>query len=382
MEKIKLIYISSDIISKVIEGQVYNLLEYYITLNVFSDIVLLQPCRDEIQLSKAKEVLSNYSFRVEFLTCRPLAPHKYFDNIRSLKNALKKEMTDNSVIHVRGSLSAPFVRKALPSQYKKAYILADFRGLVVPEIKVAHKGRLLDYLLVYFLKIPYAKYLEKCVFKDENTYITVVSPYFMQILVEDGVPKDRICVHPNIVSQDFIFSETDRRNIRKKYGIDEKCPVAVISSSGGTKWQNDSVVVDRLQEIGFVVLNLSRNAIEKSGVINEFLPRSEMPKYLSAADVAILWRENNPLNKVACPSKFGEFVTMGLYAIHNGTVDIAKRFIEDNNAGIIVSSSKEIEVDLRNLDIESRKKRSEAGFKLFSVECIAKDYISHYKNKN
>ena len=107
-----------------------------------------------------------------------------------------------------------------------------------------------------------------------------------------------------------------------------------------------------------------------------------MPKYLSAADVAVLWRDDIPLNNVACPSKFGEFVTMGLYVIHNGTVDIAKNFIEDNDAGIIVKTPEEITIDRSRLGAEPRKNRCNAGYKMFSVECIAKSYISHYCNKN
>ena len=195
MERIKLIYVTTDIVSKVVEGQVYNLLEYYKSMGHFEEVVLLQPFKNENQLASTKEVLSRYTFRVEFLKLRPLAPHKYFSNIKNLRKVLEKEMTSNTVIHTRGSLSAPFVRKALPIRYKNAYVMADFRGLTIPEIKVSHRGRFIDYLLVYLVKLPYAKLLLRQDYQDENLFITVVSPYFRELVIKESyVFKWRHCM--------------------------------------------------------------------------------------------------------------------------------------------------------------------------------------------
>ena len=310
-----------------------------------------------------------------------MAPQKYFTNIKNLRRLLSKEMTNSTVIHCRGCYAAPLIRKALPTEYKDNYILSDFRGLVIPEIKVSHKGRLIDCMLVYGVKIPYVKHVLNQIYRDNNTFITAVSPYFKQVLMEEGAPENKTSVHPNIVSPDFVFNMDDRKLIREKYNIPDDKVVAVISSSGGTVWQNDIILIDRLLELGCVVFNLGKKKVEKEGVINEFLPRSEMPKYLSAADIAALWRENIPLNNVACPSKFGEFVTMGLPIIHNGSVMIAKDFIEKNNAGIIVKEPEDIQIDKTWFGLLERKKRAELGHELFSVENIAQSYISHYSNR-
>jgi hypothetical protein len=299
-----------------------------------------------------------------------------------LKEVLTEEMTSNTVIHTRNTILVPFIRKALPFHYRNAYILAEFRGLIIDELKVAHPKRFIDYLTAYCIKVPYARILLNKLYKDENSFITAVSPLFKQLILQKNVSIKRVSVHPNIVSPDFVFSPEHRKGIRKKYGLSDNQPIAVMSSGGGTIWQKDQDVLEKLLQDGIIVFNLGKNAIKREGVINGYLPRDEMPKYLSAADVAVLWRDNIPLNNLACPSKFGEFVIMGLYVIHNGTVDIAKRYIEDNDAGIIVNTPEDIKIDMSKLDIETRKRRCVAGFNMFSVERIAKSYISHYINKN
>jgi len=382
MDKIKLIYITTDNINAVQEGQVYKLLEYYQSQDIFSDIVLFQPYSNQAILDKARNMLSKYSFRREYFYARPLAPNKYYATIKSLKNLLAKEMTDNSVIHSRGNVTSPFIRKALPLQFKDAYILTEFRGLLLDELKVAHKHRPIDYMLAYGVKVPYARCILRKLYRDKGVHITAVSPLFKQLIEKEGVSAEKVCVHPNIVSSDFVFNEEHRREIREKYGLTESQLVAVMSSGGGSVWQKDQEVMKRLLQMGFVIFNLGKHKVEQEGVINEFLPRDLMPKYLAAADVAVLWRDDIPLNNVACPSKFGEFVTMGLYVIHNGSVAIAKEFIEKNEAGIIVSNPKDIQIDKLKLGLDVRRIRCKAGYDMFSVECIAKSYIDHYLNKN
>lgn len=382
MKKIKLIYVCTDNIGPVLEGQVYNLLEYLQQFDVFREIVILQQYSSHEILEKVQEALQKYGFRKVYFKANLRNPSKYFETCKNLKAVLASEMTEDSVIHVRSNLMSPIVRRALPKAYKDAYILTEFRGLTIDEIKMVNKGSWVYDLYVNLIKVPYAKWLTRRLYNDKLLHITAVSPNFKEIIEKEGVPQECICVHPNIVSPDFVFNEAYRNEIRKQYGIPNDKKVAILSSGVGNAWQGDEIVIDRLLDLGFVIFNLGKNKTKREGVINGFYPRSEMPKYLSAADVAVLWREDIPLNNVACPSKFGEFVTMGLYVIHNGTVDIAKHFIEDNDAGIIVNAPEEIKIDMSKLDLEVRKNRCAVGYNMFSVECIAKSYISHYINKN
>jgi len=47
------------------------------------------------------------------------------------------------------------------------------------------------------------------------------------------------------------------------------------------------------------------------------VPYEEVTKYLNAVDFAVVWRDNNIVNKVASPVKFSEYVCTGLPVIAN-----------------------------------------------------------------
>ena len=60
-----------------------------------------------------------------------------------------------------------------------------------------------------------------------------------------------------------------------------------------------------------------------------------MPKYLNAADAAIIWRDKSIVNKVASPVKFSEYVCCGLPVIANKTVDMINNYILKNDCGLL-----------------------------------------------
>jgi hypothetical protein len=58
------------------------------------------------------------------------------------------------------------------------------------------------------------------------------------------------------------------------------------------------------------------------------VPRAEVPGYLAASDIGFMMRERHPLNAVASPVKFGEYVSAGLAVVASpglGDVDAAIR---------------------------------------------------------
>ena len=99
-------------------------------------------------------------------------------------------------------------------------------------------------------------------------------------------------------------------------------------------WQNTDVL-NKLAEKGFKVLNLSKKNISHKNVINRFNSYNEMPYYLNAADVAIIWRDESVVNKVASPVKFSEFVCCGLPVISNRSVDMISEYITRNESGLL-----------------------------------------------
>lgn len=376
MAKKRLIYVSSPYSGAVVEGQVYELLEYYKQQGWFEDVLLLQSYTGEEDLHKGEVILKKFTFRKKFFWMNPYYPFFYRRSVKSLKEVLKNEVLDNTVFHVRAGIYGRYVRSALPVKYNHLLILVEFRGLMSNEITYTQRMSVVE-RLKNSIKQRHIKHCNKIMQSDDRMIYTAVSPKLREIEdKEEGFNINRISVHPNLAATYFKFNKEDRALIRGQLGIADGQILIVTSSGESGAWQKDLDIIDILLSKGYVVLNLSKKSVNKPNVITRFVPHNEMPAYLSASDAALLWREDVPLNNVACPSKYSEFAVMGLYVIHNKTVDIVTRFINDYACGTIVDNPEEICLKDRLFDDESRAKRCEAGRKVFSIEEIAKSYFS------
>jgi hypothetical protein len=376
MARKKLIYVSSPYSGAVVEGQVYELLEYYKQQNWFDDVLLLQSYTGEEDLQKGVRILEKFSFRKKFFWMNPYYPFFYKKSVKSLKNVLEEEVFDNTVFHVRAGIYGRYVRSALPFELKHLLILVEFRGLMTNEITYTQRMSIVE-RLKNLIKRSHIKHCNRIMQSDDRIIYTAVSPKLRDIEAkEEGFDNNCISIHPNIAASYFKYNKKDRSLVRGQLGIADNQILIVTSSGESGAWQKDLDIIDHLLSKGYVVLNLSKRVINKPNVISRFVTHNEMPAYLSASDAAILWRDDVPLNNVACPSKYSEFAVMGLYVIHNKTVDIVTRFINDNDCGALVDNPEKISLNEDLFSEEARTKRCEVGCKVFSIEQIAKSYYS------
>lgn len=378
MNKFKLIYISSNYLGPVIEGQVYKLLDYYQDTGWFSDVVLLQQYIDKKNLLCVQEVLKNHSFKYKFFKGNQNYPISSYFTKKSLKKILLSEVKDEIyIIHVRDILLCSITVDLLSSVNAPLNLLCEFRGSFIDETLYLDRG--VYGWLKNRIKIPFYLHHSYKLFNNKRIKFTAVSEKMREYQIEAGVNPTDIYIHPNIVSNKFIFDLNVRNEVRNRLGIKDNQCVVVISSGDDGPWQNDRESIDFFTSKGFIVLNLSKTIIDKNNVINMYIPHDEMPSYLSAGDVAILWREHITLNEVSSPSKFSEFAVMGLYVIHNKSVDVASKFIADNNSGQLVDNIDEIQIDPEKvLNINDRIRRCKLGFKRFSVQNNSISYYNKY----
>lgn len=372
----RLIYVSSPYSGAVVEGQVYELLEYYKRQEWFEDVLLVQSYINEEDKLKSEIILNKFSFRTKFFWMNPFYPFYYKRSVENLRAVIEGEVLDNTVFHVRAGIYGRYVRAALSVGYQKLMILVEFRGFMTDEITYTQKHGIIE-KIKSIIKKGHIKYCNKIMQSDERMMYSAVSPLLREIeSKEEGFDNNRISTHPNLAASYFTFDKEQRDNVRKQLGISDDQIVIVTSSGESGLWQKDIGIIDTLISKGYVVLNLSQTEVKKPNVITRFIPHDEMPAYLSAGDAALLWREDVPLNNAACPSKFCEFAVMGLFVIHNKTVDIVTRFTSENNSGVGIDSSEEINLGKDLFSDDARAKRCEAGRSVFSVEEIAKDYYS------
>jgi glycosyltransferase involved in cell wall biosynthesis len=64
-----------------------------------------------------------------------------------------------------------------------------------------------------------------------------------------------------------------------------------------------------------------------------------VPQFLRACDVGLIFRENNLLNSVSFPTKFGEYLSSGLFVISTKVPKEIDRFVQTyKNVGFIIKS--------------------------------------------
>lgn len=373
----KLVYINAGD-SSVMEAQVLELLKYYHNQHGFQ-LTLLQGCKNTSECYAIEKKLSSFSFLkvVWFKTYPNYTLYKYLAQ-NALNKVLRQECTSDFFIHTRGELYGSYAKIFLQKNKLPLNLLVDIRGVRIDEVMIyMQKNAILKHNKISCYERAY--YRLKSHIPAE---ITVVSDAAKRYFINKyGFEARLISVHPNIAGEQFLYSKSKRLEIRDKLHISPNTPIAICSSNGNAAWQKDKLLMEQLVEKGITVLNLSPVVVNLDGVISLKVSFKEMPDYLSAADYAVLWRDVNPVNETASPSKMSEFACMGLYVIHNGTVDIATEYISDTGAGVILKSNSQLdEINLPIITDSLRQKWSEAGCLKFGIKEIANDYVNRYLN--
>ncbi len=65
--------------------------------------------------------------------------------------------------------------------------------------------------------------------------------------------------------------------------------------------------------------------------------------FLMASDMGVLLRERDPLNEVAAPTKFAEYVMTGLPVLISEYVGDYSNFVAENNLGLVLPNKAKIE---------------------------------------
>lgn len=168
-----------------------------------------------------------------------------------------------------------------------------------------------------------------------------------------NVDSEKMFIYPCLSdSNKFFYSEEVRQKFRSElnYAPDD---IVFIYSGGAGKYHATDVILNffkrlhaRNQNARLLILTKDSEIIEKE--INKILPlhegyvkymsvnNDEINKYLNVADYGILFRENMPINNVASPSKFAEYMLTGLPVIISEGVGDYSEYTLKNNVGQLI----------------------------------------------
>lgn len=367
-----LVYINLSI-GSVFESQVVSLLKYYANSNNFKRITLL--CG--IQNKKQETILTNLfkSSNIEIVSFKIYPNYSFFNFLQtlSLKRCLNKiNINQNTVFHLRGELLGLLCYEYFKN--KKNKVVVDIRGAALEEIIEFQKHNLLTRFKINNIK-------QSLIYLNKYKIISVVSESLAEYILKlTKVNIENIHINYCLSNKSFNISKSNKNNIRKMLGVSENEFLIVFSSGGNAKWQNFDVL-ENIAQSNIKILNLSNIKILHPNVINKFVPYNEMPIYLEACDVALIFRNKSIVNKVSCPVKFTEYISCGLPIISNNTIDIINDYILKTKYGILVNSEEEINIDLINsLKQLNRQEISKYGIGKFGIESIANNYQKLYNS--
>lgn len=363
-----------DGIGSVFDSQVLSLLKAINEKNRFNKIYLFLGISDKKQKDEIQK--RNIPVEIELILVKLYPNYPFFNFMirRSLRKLLKKTNLNfkNVIFHTRGEVMAWHLSKILAVEYIKN-IIPDIRGAGVEETKEFSQLKYLTKALKIY------NYASAFINLKRFNQLSAVSIYLKEYLVNKyKIDPVNIRITPSLAGPNFFFDRLQRTKFRSQLNLSNDDFLVVFSSGGTANWQKNDII-KILANKGIKVLNLSKSKIEIKNVINKFVSYYEVPFYLNAADVGIIWRDKSIVNKVASPVKFSEYVCCGLPVIANESVDMIKEYIKKNSCGLVINSLNDIDINsLNQLKQIDRQAIAETGLSNFGTEKIVDRYSQIY----
>lgn len=389
----------------VISSQVIEYIEFYDKEGInFSVIFLLrlgEYLKGFSELSKHKSNIEKKINGKVFFFPSGKKPGSWFNVFISyviLLIKFRKYKNDEIVLHCRGSVSGLAAEK-LKRRMKNVTYIYDVRADQAAEYNyyaitkgIPEKERLAKLKKDRQLQIGITKNASKIFF---------VSDVLKQRFVKNcNIELSKTAVIPCLADHTkFYFNENLRNKVRKQLKIEEKF-VFVYPGGIGYWHYSDTIfeiignLMKELENIFFIILTpsvteaekLASEKLVKGKYFIESAERDEVAGFLNAADMGVLLRERDPLNEVAAPTKFAEYIMTGLPVLISDFIGDYSQYVKEKNLGLVlkeeetVNSKKIIKEFLLNYNLPSRKEIAEIGLANFSKIKYAKIMAESYKS--
>jgi len=250
------------------------------------------------------------------------------------------------VVHCRTEI-ASFILLNLQRFFKfNLKVICDCRGIGSKEIlyKLSNKNGIIA-----------SKKIERVerFAQSKSDYIFCVSDIFKKYIVKNtGRITEKIKVIPCCIDKKkFMFDPDIRRSVRAEMELEEKFVVIYVGSMN--EWQlpeemvnifkifkeniKNSIFLVLTRDYGFTFNFMRKSGLNEDDYIIASKTPGQMPEYLQAGDLALLIREDNDVNRVAFPVKFGEYIRSGVPVLSSIPSDV-RDLIKENNLGFVINN--------------------------------------------
>lgn len=335
-EKRMIYVIGNEILSPIVESQVYRPMAIQAmregakgtVITVLPVGYFLRPeLRRKLQL-EIRRFLNQYGIHtrvvyggISRLQCR-------FFEVAALKRCLRKCLAAGKQTRVigRNSHAASLMLDAVSDLTCKPQTVFDCRGDEPFEVVGALGGGWDHQSWSTNVKAAYEDKLRQQRRACDADRIIVVSEVMAKMLHErHDAEREIMSIRPCAVDLG-VFPKPDKQAARKLLGVDDRLVVSYLGSLAWYQLPDQGIRLFKLIKnhrpdalfLGITTEpDLLMEMLRKSGFSTDdykviSVPSNEVAKILPAADMGLLLREPNPVNAVASPVKFAEYLACGL----------------------------------------------------------------------
>ena len=301
-------------------------------------------------------------------------------NLFSARRDLRFVFSKNGPIHIyaRGIWGAIVHWMAFP--LRGPDLIYDFRGDVVAEAAALGASRMRQGLL---------KSLCRMAFSRATTVLTVSKASTAILASEYGVSN--CVVFPSAVDAGWFQRAASNRDPTREALRVEVGDILLVYAGSLSHYQMIPEMLEtwrelsRLPHVHFLLLTSQQPASGRHpslDLVSEIprlthasVPRSEMPSYLAAADIGFLLREEDPLNVVASPVKFGEYLAAGLAVVTSPGLGDVSQMVRNRNLGVLVRPKEKPETVFACLDLVRQVVKDRDGFRLRARRAVEEEQL-------
>jgi glycosyltransferase involved in cell wall biosynthesis len=262
---------------------------------------------------------------------------------------LRRSGADRLVVHARGDRAAYFASLAARRSRRIRYVF-DARGDGEAEFRLEGRERNLDARTVE-AEVRRVRAVRAGAVAGAAHVLSVSTVLRDRIAAAHGAEPERLGVVPCVADAGkFHLDEAERAATRRELGLADAFVIVYAGRFGRWHFGRETcAVVAALMAADasahFLVLTPDVDAAR--ALADELLPpgratirsaaHAEIPRFLRAADLAMLLRAPDPLNEVACPTKFAEYVMSGLPVLISAGIGDCSGFVAEHAAGAVLA---------------------------------------------
>lgn len=269
---------------------------------------------------------------------------------QATRAAVRLGRARRTVIHARADMAAYFAAEAARGRTDVRFVY-DARGDGEAEFDhYAHRSSLSKRTLD-MMRAGMERHREAAV--RRSAHVLCVSTVLRdRLLARYDADPGKFSVIPCVADErKFHADDADRNAMRRRLGVEDKFLVVFPGRFGTWHYGPEMVaLVEGLMraypDVYFLVLTpdvdrareLAAERLPAGRFDVRSVPHAEVPGYLRAADLGLLLRAPHPLNEVACPTKFAEYMLSGVPVLISAGIGDCSGFVAEHRAGVVLET--------------------------------------------